>query len=341
MPARPLKIAILGATGAVGGALLDLLEAGELPVSELRLLASERSREERVEHGEEELVVDVPDDKAFRGLDLALFAAPAEVARAWAPRARADGVPVVDLSPAFRADPDVPLVASDANPGAVSAFRAKGLVACPSAAAVTLSLVLGPIQRASGAERAVVTLLEPASAAGRRGTRQLEAEVLALLNGEEPDPSDFSHRMAFNVVPQVGSFGPGGLTEGEAALQPELRRILSAPELRVTATAVRVPLFHGVAATVNLRTTRRLGAGEARELLRKAPGVKVLDAPGERVYPMPMLAVHDEAALVGRIRDDPSAENALDLFAVGDNLRLGAARNALRIAALLRDQYLA
>jgi len=341
MTGRPLRIALLGATGAVGRAFLELLQEGELPASEVRLFASERSREERVELQGEELVVEAPGDKAFRGLDLAVFAASADVARAWAPRARAEGVVVVDTSSAFRADPEVPLVVADANPEAIAGYAAKGIVASPSAAVVPLALVLGPLWRVAGIERAAVALYQPATAAGRRGARQLEAEVLKLLNGEEPDPSDLSHRMAFNLVPQVGAFGPDGSTEEEAAVQAELRRVLGAPSLLATATAVRVPVFHGTGAAVNLRTGRKLGAAEAREILRKSPGVKVLDSPAERVYPMPMLAVHDDAALVGRIRDDATQECGLDLFVVGDNLRLGAATNAVRIARILRDRFLA
>jgi aspartate-semialdehyde dehydrogenase len=165
--------------------------------------------------------------------------------------------------------------------------------------------------------------------------RQLEREVTSLLGGEEPDASDLSHRMGFNVVPQVGTFGPGGRTSEEAGREPELRRILKAPGLRVSVTAVRVPVFYAHALVVNLATERPLGAERAREILRSAPAVKVVDAPAERVYPMPMLAVNDDAVLVGRLRDDPSAPDAVNLVAVADDLRRGAAGNAVRIAELL------
>jgi aspartate-semialdehyde dehydrogenase len=334
MTGRTPKIALLGATGAVGRALLELLEEEALPAAALRLLASERSREERVDFRDEELAVEAPGERSFRGMDVAILAAGEEASRAWAPRARAEGVPVVDLSAAFRDDPLVPLVVAGVN-GAAAREAGKGIVAAACGAAVPLALALAPIHRAAGVERASVTVLVPASAAGREGTRQLEAEVLALLGGEEPEPASFTHRMAFNLVPQVGAFGPGGATDAEASVEADLRRVLSAPSLRATATAVRVPVFHGTAAAVNLRTGRRLGAAEARELLRAAPGVKVVDAPPERVYPMPMLSAHDESALVGRIREDPTQENGLDLFVVGDNLRLGGAANALAIARIL------
>jgi aspartate-semialdehyde dehydrogenase len=337
MTGRTPKIALLGATGAVGRAVLELLEEGAFPAAELRLLASERSREERIDFRGEELVVEAPGERSFRGVDVAVLAAGEEASRTWAPRARAEGVPVVDLSAAFRADPDVPLVVAGVN-DAAAREAGKGIVAGACGAAVPLALALAPIHRAAGVERASVTVLVPASAAGREGTRQLEAEVLALLNGEEPEPAAFTHRMAFNVVPQIGSFGPDGATAEERAVQADLRRVLSAPGLRATATAVRVPVFHGTAAAVNLRTGRRLGAAEARELLRSAPGVKVVDAPAERVYPMPMLSAHDESALVGRIREDPTQENGLDLFVVGDNLRLGGAANALAIVRILTGE---
>jgi aspartate-semialdehyde dehydrogenase len=334
MDARPRRIALLGATGAVGRALLELLEEGTWPGCEVRALASERSREERIELRGDELVVEAPGERSFRGVDVAILAATAETSRAWAPRARAEGVPVVDLSPAFREDAEVPLVVARVNGEAVR-DAARGIARSPCGPSVPLALALAPLHRAAGIERLAATVLVPASAAGREGTRQLEGEVLALLNGEEPEPSLLGHRLAFNLVPQAGAFGPGGATDAEAAVEADLRRVLGAPALRAAATAVRVPVFHGIAVAVNLRTARRLGAAEARERLRDAPGVKVVDAPEERVYPMPMLSSHDDSALVGRIRDDASQENGLDLFVVGDNLRLGAAANALAVAELM------
>jgi aspartate-semialdehyde dehydrogenase len=214
----------------------------------------------------------------------------------------------------------------------VAAGEARGIVASPSGPVVPLALALAPIHREAGIQRVAVTILQAASGSGRAGLRQLEKEMVALLNGEEPDPSDLSHRVGMNLVPQVGAFLPGGATDVEAAVGGELRRLLSAPALAATATAIRVPVFYAHGLVVNLRTSRPLSADGARAALRSSPGLKVIDSPAERIYPMPMLAVNDDAVLVGRVREDGSQENGLDLFVVADNLRRGAAGNAVRIA---------
>jgi aspartate-semialdehyde dehydrogenase len=328
---RPMKLAVVGATGSVGRAVLEDLEAREVKV-ELRLFATARSEVDLLEFRGDELEVEKLSDKAFRGCDAAVFATPATVAREWAPRAWADGCLAVDPSGAFRTAPDVPLVVAGWNDEAVAQGTDRGVVAGPSGPVVPLALALGPIHRKAGVERVVVTILHAASGAGRAGVRQLEKEMVALLNGEEPDASDLSHRMGFNLVPQVGAFDAAGHAEEEVAVGAELRRLLSAPGLAATATAIRVPVFYGHGLVVNVRTARPLRAEEARALLRTSPGVKVIDSPGERVYPMPMLAVNDDAVLVGRIREDPSQDDGLDLFLVADNLRRSAAGNAVRIA---------
>jgi len=338
MPVRPLKLAVVGATGAVGRAILEELEDREVPLSVVRLFASPASGYRTASLRGDELEVEPLGDKSFRGLDLAFFAAGPSVARQWAPKARAEGCTVVDVSPAFRGEPDIPLVVAQVNPQALSGIESGGLVASPSGAAVALSLVLAPLHRFAGIDRVVATVLHSASGAGREGVRQLESEVVALLNGEEPEPSESSHRMGFNLVPQVGEVVAGGYTSEEVAVGAELRRLLDAPDLRATATVVRVPIFYTHSVAVNLQTSRKLAPDEARALLREAAGVKVLDAPGERVYPMPMLVVNDDAVLVGRIREDPSQERGLDLFIAADNLRRGAAANAIEVALLVQEQ---
>jgi aspartate-semialdehyde dehydrogenase len=331
MTERPLQLAVVGATGSVGRAVLEDLEAREVPVA-VRLFATARSEVDLLEFRGDELEVEPLGDRAFRGCAAAIFATPAAVAREWAPRAWADGCLAVDLTGAFRDTPGVPLVVAGLNDAEVAAGAARGVVASPTGPVVTLALALAPIQRQAGVARVAVTILFAASGSGRAGVRQLEKELVALLNGEEPDPSDLSHRVGFNLVPQVGDFGPGGGTAEEEAVGASLRRLLGAPGLAATATAVRVPVFYGHLLVVNLRTERPLDAEAARALLRAAPGVKVVDAPAERVYPMPMLAVNDDAVLVGRVRADPSQPNGLDLVVVADNLRRGAAGNAVRIA---------
>jgi len=340
MPSRPLHLAVLGATGAVGKALVQALEDLDLPLASLRLVASERSAGTELEFQGEARRVEALGEGSFQGRDLAFFAAGARVSLAWAEKARAAGCAVVDLSPAFRGDPAVPMVLPEVNAEALAAFSRRGIVATPGPAATQLALALAPLHRAAGVERASVTTLEAVSGGGQRGVDELEAEMRAMLAFQEPpQPTALPHRIAFNLVPQVGAFDADGASDEERALTAETRRLLGS-SVRIAATAVRVPVFYGLSQAVNLRLHRKLSAADARELLRKAPGVKVLDDPGQGVYPMPMLAVNDDAALVGRVREDASQENGLDLFVTADNVRRGAATTALAVAKLLVERQL-
>lgn len=340
MSTRPLRIALAGATGSVGRAAIQVLEELELGLGELRLLASARSAGQELEFEGEPLEVAEAKAGAFRGCDVALLATPREPSRRLAALAREEGCLVVDASDAFAAEADVPRVVAAVNPEALQAPPPRGIVAVPDAAAALLSHLLAPLRAAAGIARVHVTALESASGAGQRGVAQLEAEVGALMNGREPDaPTAFPHRLAFNLIPQVGAGAEGGAFEGEARLVRETRELLGAPGLPIQATAVRVPIFYGHALAVNLRTERPLSAEAAREVLRKAPGVKVIDDPAQGIYPMPMLAVNDGAVHAGRIRGDPSQEHGLDLFASGDDLRVGGAGNLVKVALLLAERH--
>jgi aspartate-semialdehyde dehydrogenase len=339
---RPLRIALLGATGAVGRAALEVLEDPDvLPVGSLRALASGRSAGGEVSFEGEGLAVEEVRKGAFRGCDLALLAAPPDVSRAWAKVAREEGCLVIDVSGAFRGDPEVPLLVPEVNPGAAARLP-RGIAASPCGLAPALALCLGPLRDAAGLVRAGVVALEPASGAGRAGIAQLEAEALALMSGREPDPPGaIPHRLAFNLVPDAGRAGdgPGGGAEAEAALAADLARVLGGG-LRVAVTAIRVPVFYGSAAVVSATTARPLGAERARELLRGAPGVKLVDAPAERLYPMPMICLNDDAVLVGRVRDDPTQEGGLELLVAADNLRKGGATNLVQVARLVAERHL-
>jgi aspartate-semialdehyde dehydrogenase len=340
MAGPPLELALLGATGAVGRALVEALEESDFEVARLWLLASERSAGEELEFRGEPLRVEAVKQGAFEGCDVAFFAAGEAAARRWAPEARAAGAQVVDLSPAFREDPAVPLVVAGLAGGSEEPLTAS-LVACPSPAAAQLALALAPLRAAAGLERVTAVTLTAVSGAGKEAVAEMEAELRAMLAFQEPPQSTaLPHRVAFNAVPQVGPFVEGGATDEERRMVSELRRLLREPDLPVSATAVFVPVFHGHTQLVNVRTARPLAVEAAREALKAAPGLKLLDAPADGVYPMPMLAVNDDAVLVGRVRADPSQERGLDLAVVGDNLRRGAALNAVaaarRIAARLR-----
>jgi aspartate-semialdehyde dehydrogenase len=341
MPARPLRLALLGASGAVGRAALEVLEEHEVPVASLRALGSGRTAGAGLDFRGERLRVEEVREGAFRGCDLALFAAPARAARAWAPVARAEGCLVVDASSAFRGDPEVPLLVPEVNPEEAARLP-KGIAASACGLVPALALALAPIRDAAGLVRAGVVALESASGAGRAGIAQLEAEALALMGGREPDPpAAIPYRLAFNLVPEAGpaGAGPAGGPEAEAGLAADLGRVLGGG-LAVFATAVRVPLFYGCAAAVSLATRRRMAVAEARQVLRGAAGVKLVDDPAERLYPMPMLGVNDDAVLAGRVREDPTRENGLEVFLTVDNLRKGGATNLVQVARLVAERHL-
>jgi len=341
MPRLPFKLALVGATGEVGRAALDAIDALDLPVSEVRAFASARSAGSTVELRGDELRVAALSAGAFRGCDVAVFCAGPEVAREWAPRAWAEGCAVVDDSPAFRMDADVPLVVPEVNAEAVAGFRARGLVANPNATATALAVALAPLHAVAGLERVVVSTYQAVSGAGRSGVAELEREARELLALREPAPAArFRHRIAFNLIPHIGPVAAGGAAAEEAKIARELRKVLALPGLGVSATAVRVPIFFGHSAAVNVTLREALSAEAARELLRKAAGVKVVDDPAQGIYPMPMLAANEDAVLVGRVREDPSQPRGLDLFVVVENTRKGAATNALQIARLLAERHL-
>jgi aspartate-semialdehyde dehydrogenase len=342
MPSRPLRIALVGATGAVGRAALLVLEDLDVEIGELRLLASARSVGMQLEFDGDAMKVAEPRAGAFKGCDVVLLATPPEASRRLAAQARDEGCLVVDDSDAFRTESDVPLVVAGVNDGALDARPQRGVVANPNSIAIMLTHLLAPLRAAAGLGRVHVTTFQAVSGLGQRGVAQLESEVAALMNGREPSPPiAFPHRIAFNLHPQVGPAGDSGASGEEQKIVRETRAILAFPGLALQATAVRAPIFFGHSLAVNLRTERPLTAAAARDALRKAPGVKVVDDPANAIFPMPMLAVNDDAVHVGRIREDPSQEHGLDLFACGDNLRIGGATNLVKVGLLLAEKHAA
>jgi aspartate-semialdehyde dehydrogenase len=336
MTQERLALAVVGATGAVGRTALEVLDDLDVPVRSLRAFASPRSAGTTVSFRGDDLRVEALRQGAFAGCDVALFCAPAAVAQEWAPRAWAEGCAAVDASPAFRLDPDVPLVVAEVNGDEAAGVAARGVVASPSAGVTALALALAPLRDAAGLGRIVVSTYEAASGVGQGGVEELERQARELLNLHEPDPpARFPHRLAFNVIPQVGELGAGGASGEEASLVRETRKVLGDPGLPIAATAVRVPVFFGHSAAVNFATRRPLGAAGARAALAKRRGVKLVDDPAQRIYPMPILVGSEDAVLVGRVRDDASQENGLDLFLSVENTRRGAATNVIEVARLV------
>ncbi|RMG17406.1 MAG: aspartate-semialdehyde dehydrogenase [Planctomycetota bacterium] len=329
------NVAIVGATGAVGVELLRVLEAREFPLDALRLLASPRSAGRRLRFRGEELPVELLGPRSFDGCSLAFFSAGAGVSRAWAPRAVEAGAVVVDNSSAFRYEPDVPLVVPEVNAEAVLGHR--GIVANPNCTTILLLVVLAPLHARAGVRRCVVATYQAASGAGAQAVRELEDQSRALLAGEEPRPERFPRPLAFNLFPHVDSFLPeeGFATREEMKVVWEARKILGVPDLALVCTCVRVPVFRAHSEAVFLQFERPLSLEEARSALSQAPGVRVVDDPEAAEYPTPRLAEGGDEVLVGRLRVDPSCERGLCLFLAGDQVRKGAALNAVQIAELL------
>jgi aspartate-semialdehyde dehydrogenase len=321
---------------------LKVLEERDFPVSEVVPLASERSAGKKIEFKGQEVTVRRLAPDSFEGVDIALFSPGATVSREFAPHAARAGAVVVDNSSAFRMEPDVPLVVPEVNPKAVEqAIRPGGrrIVANPNCSTIQLVVVLKPLHDAAELDRVIVSTYQSVSGAGQKGIDELEKQSRALFNLGEMKPAKFPHRIAFNLLPEIGPSTPNGYTEEEMKMVNETRKILGLPDLRISATCVRVPVFYCHSEAVNLTLRRELSPDEAREILKRARGVKVLDDLAQHVYPMPLLAAGDDDTLVGRIRKDLAQERGLSLFVVSDNLRKGAATNAVQIAELLLADF--
>ena len=337
----PYRVGILGATGAVGSTLLEVLAERDLPVSELVPLASERSAGRRVRFGDSELEVTLLDDDSIQGLDLVLSSAGGSVSSVWAPKLIDGGAVVVDNTSYFRMHDDVPLVVPEVNPDAADAHH--GLIANPNCTTMQMVVALAPIQREVGIERLVVSTYQSVSGTGRNAIEELRSQSRAVLDGEEARAEVFPHQVAFNVLPQVETFAEGDdYTTEERKVMRETRKIfgVSEEELPISATCVRVPVVTGHSESVNVQTRRELSPEECRDLLAHAPGVVVVDSPADGVYPLAIDAAGRDEVLVGRVRRDPSHERGLNLWIVGDNLRKGAATNAVQIAQLLHERGL-
>jgi aspartate-semialdehyde dehydrogenase len=326
-------VAVVGATGAAGQTTLRILEERKFPVRALRVFASERSVGKTVPFAGEALRVEKVSPEAFRGVEVAFFSAGSAQSREYAPLAVGAGAVVVDKSSAFRLDPAVPLVVPEINPHAVRGHR--GIVASPNCTTVVTVMPLAPLHRAAGLRRVIATSYQAVSGAGVGGVEDLRQQTLAWARGEAIVPRFFPHQIAFNVIPHIDRFGEGGYTGEEWKLVHEARKILEAPDLRIAATTVRVPVFTAHSVAVNAETERKVTAAEARGLFERFPGLRVWDDPAESRYPMPATVEGQDDCLVGRLREDVSHDRALNFWVVGDQLRKGAATNAVQIAELL------
>lgn len=333
------NVAVVGATGAVGNQMLECLEERDFPVGTLKLLASPRHAGEILEFRGQAVPVDALTHDCFEGIDIALFCAGGERSREFCPAAVKAGAVCIDCTSAWRLHPDVPLVVPEVNADAIAGYARKGIVATPSCSTIQMLVALKPLHDRAQIKRIVVSTYQSVSGTGTKALEELRVQTGELLNGRPAKNDVYPHRIAFNCLPQVGPFLDNGYSREEIELAHETVKIMG-NGIRTTATCIQVPVFYGHCESINIETVRKLSADQARELLEEAPGVELIDEPQAGDYPMAMDAAGQDLVQVGRIREDESLENGLNLWVAADNIRKGGATNAVQIAEILIEKYL-
>lgn len=338
--AKLFNVAVAGATGAVGNQMIACLEERNFPVGNLKLLATSKSAGRKLRFKGEEFPVEELTETSFRGLDIAIFSAGGATSQKYAPSATKDGCVVVDNSAAWRMDPDVPLVIPEVNPHAVGQYSNKGIIANPNCSTIQMVVALAPIHKKVGIKRIVVSTYQAVSGTGKKAIDELHNQTKAILNFIEPERKVYPHRIAFNCLPHIDVFLDNGYTKEEMKMVDETKKILEDDSIGITATTVRVPVFFSHSESLNVETRDHITPDQVRALLEKAPGVKVVDDPSENLYPMAIDAAGRDETFVGRIRADESISNGINLWVVSDNIRKGAATNAVQIAEIVAQDYL-
>ena len=335
------KVAIVGATGAIGKTMLQVLHERRFPIAALIPLASERSVGQVVSFGRQELEVQDLATFDFTGVDIALFSAGGAVSKQYAPIAVSAGAVVVDNTACFRYDDDIPLVIPEVNPADIALYKKRGIIANPNCSTIQMLVALKPIYDAVGITRINVATYQAVSGSGQKGIRELISQLTELLNGRSVKPEVYPHQIAFNVLPHIDEFQDNAYTKEEMKMVWETQKIFHDTTIKVNPTAVRVPVLYGHSEAINIELKSPLSAQDARALLEKAAGIVVFDEPKNKKYPLPLLqATGRDEVFVGRIREDISHEMALNLWVVADNTRKGAATNAVQIAEILHQIYL-
>ena len=332
---KKYKVAILGATGAVGREMMKILAERDFPVEELHLLASERSVGQKIDWQGRELTVELACDEAFQGMDIVLGAAENDIAKRFAPAIVKAGAVFVDNSSAFRLDPDVPLVIPEINPQ--DAKKHKGIIANPNCTTIVSLVAINALSQHSAIESILASSYQATSGAGADGPIELMNEVEALREGKSYEPKVFQYQIAYNVIPQIGGEAFEGYTSEEMKMQNEGRKIMHLPELKVSCTCVRVPVVRSHSVSIVVRTKEKISVERARELIAAAPGCRLVDDLKNKKYPMPLDTSDQDTVFVGRIRDDLTSDNGLNIWCCGDQVRKGAATNAVQIAQLLTE----
>jgi aspartate-semialdehyde dehydrogenase len=326
------RVAVAGATGAVGNEMIKTLERRDFPVGELVLLASERSDGKKLPFRGNGVTVRTMTKDSFEGVQIALFSAGASRSLEFAPAAAAAGAVVIDNSSAFRMEPDIPLVVPEVNPQDVAGYKKRGIIANPNCSTIQMVVVLKPLHDAARIKRVVVSTYQSVSGTGQKAIEELDRQSRAALSGGPLETKVYPHPIAFNCLPHIDSFLDSGYTKEEMKMVNETKKIMGDDSIAVTATTVRVPVFVSHSESVNIQTEKKLTPDEAREILKKAPGVVVIDDPSQNRYPLATDAAGRDETFVGRIRQDYTIDNGLNLWIVSDNIRKGAALNAVQIA---------
>jgi aspartate-semialdehyde dehydrogenase len=335
------RVAVVGATGNVGREMLNILGERQFPLEEVAAVASPRSTGDIIDFGDsgEELKVRNIEHFDFAGWDMALFAAGSEVSKAYAPKAAAAGCTVIDNSSLYRMDPDVPLIVPEVNPEAIQGYRRKNIIANPNCSTAQMVVALKPLHDFARIRRVVVATYQSVSGAGKAGMDELFEQSRNIFVGDQSEPVKFTKQIAFNVIPHIDSFLDDGSTKEEWKMVVETKKILD-PKIKVIATCVRVPVFVGHSEAINIEFENEISVKDARRILREAPGVMLVDKREDGGYVTPVEAVGEYATYVSRVREDPTVDNGLSLWCVSDNLRKGAALNAVQIAELLGRKHL-
>ncbi|MFC1684872.1 aspartate-semialdehyde dehydrogenase [Pseudomonadota bacterium] len=338
---KTVDIAVIGATGAVGEAMLSILAERKFPVGQVYALASSRSAGKRVEFGSRQLKVEDLDDFDFSKADIALFSAGGAISEAYVPRATEAGCIVIDNTSHFRYEEDIPLVVPEVNPEAIAEYRNRNIIANPNCSTIQMLVALKPIHDAVGIERINVCTYQAVSGSGQEGIEELAMQTANLLNAKSITPDAYPKQIAFNVLPHIDVFEENGYTREEMKIVWETRKIMGDNAIQVNPTAVRVPVFFGHSEALHIETREKISAEQARALLENAPGVALLDEREDGGYPTPVTeSAGEDATFVGRIREDISHPRGLDLWVVADNVRKGAALNSVQIAEVLVKDYL-
>ncbi|MFN3776199.1 aspartate-semialdehyde dehydrogenase [Sphingomonas parapaucimobilis] len=335
------RVVVAGATGNVGREMINILAEREFPIDELAVVASSRSQGDQIEYGETGKMLTIKNIEHFdpTGWDMALFAIGSDATKVYAPKFAAAGCVVIDNSSLYRMDPDVPLIVPEVNPDAIDGYKAKNIIANPNCSTAQMVVALKPLHDKATIKRVVVATYQSVSGAGKAGMDELFEQSRNIFVGDPAEPKKFTKQIAFNVIPHIDSFLDDGSTKEEWKMVAETKKILD-PKVKVTATCVRVPVFVGHSEALNIEFENEISAQEAQDILREAPGVMLIDKREDGGYVTPVECVGDYATFISRVREDSTVDNGLSLWCVSDNLRKGAALNAVQIAELLGRRHL-